>query len=153
MHTGTCRFTNYIQALQRCSAIQRCFHSATNVVSSRSNWNQLSAWVNSSIKARGRDGRKSLFKLFDVASIQIHMVINACRCLGHTFTDGGRNNVARCKIFLRMHALHHALPRCIEKNATFSTHSFTDQCLLTRCFTSTPQNCWVKLNKFKITCF
>ena len=72
--------------------------------------------------------------------------------LGDTFTDGSRNNVARCKIFLRVDALHHALTRCIEKNAAFSTHCFTDQCLLARCFTSTPQNCWVKLNELEIAC-
>ena len=63
---------------------------------------------------------------FNVSSIEIHVVINTRRCLSHTFTDGSCNNVARCKIFLRVNALHDALSGCIQKNAAFTTHRFTN---------------------------
>ena len=116
----------------------------------RSNWDSLSQWINPCCTARFCNKRKPLCEVVNLGCIQIHMIINACRCLRHSCTNCRSHNIARRKIFLCVNADHDSFARCIKQHCAFTAHCFTDQHLLLARIGGMPQHGWMKLHKFKI---
>ena len=147
MNTSTCGFAHYKQSLQTCGAIKSGLYTAAHIVRRRRHRDEFCHRIYSHVSTRRRNGWKSFFKVLNASCVEIHVVIHTCWCFGHASTNRSSHNIARSKVFLRVHTCHYASACCIEKNCSFSAHCFTDECLLPSGFAAYPQHGGVKLNE------
>ena len=151
MHAGGSDFASSVEATQCCTTVKAGAETAASIVRGGCDRDAFSRRIKPNLATCGGNRRESLVEAFSqMGCIEVNMISDTGRRLGHAPADRCSNNVARRKIFLRMHPFHDSFTCGVIEDRPLAPHCLRHQRLLPGGTRSTPHHCWVKLDELDI---